>query len=357
MDEHELMMKKCLNLASRGQGKVSPNPLVGCVIINESKIIGKGYHKYFGGHHAEVNAINIAKKNGFRLKNASLYVNLEPCSHFGKTPPCADLIIKEGIKKVFIGIPDPNPLVSGIGIRKLKKAGVEVVTDILKGDCLHFNRFFIKSITKHIPYVTLKVAQSIDGMIALNDFSSKWITGNKSRVLVHQLRASYDAVLIGKNTAEFDNPSLTVRSAVGRNPKRIVIDRDLSLSSDLKIFKDSCKSLTYIVTSSSARPIKGINYIKIPSRNGKIPLRQLLKALYSSGINSVLVEGGACVFSSFVDDNLFDDAIVMVSPKIIGNGISVFRDFKIHSLSKAKKLNLINISRKDDDVILYYKNN
>ncbi len=352
-----MMMKKCLNLAAKGQSKVSPNPLVGCVITHGNKIIGKGYHKIFGGHHAEVNAVNNAKKNGFRLKNASLYVNLEPCSHFGKTPPCVDLIIKEGIKKVFVGILDPNPLVSGIGISKLKKAGIEVVTDILKDDCLHINRFFIKSITKHIPYVTLKVAQSIDGMIALNDFNSRWITGNKSRELAHQLRAVYDAVLIGKNTAEFDNPSLTVRSAVGRNPKRIIIDRDLSLSSNLKIFKDSCKSLTCIVTSSSARPIKGINYISIPARNGKIPLLQLLKALYSSGIISILVEGGASVFSSFVDANLFDDAIIMISPKIIGDGISVFRDFKIRNLSKAKKLNLINISRKDDDVILYYKNN
>lgn len=340
MDKNILYISECIKLARKGIGSVSPNPLVGCLIEKKGKIIGKGFHQVFGGHHAEVNAINDAKKNGCTLRNSTLYINLEPCSHFGKTPPCTDLIIKEKISKVVIGIKDPNPGVNGKGIEKLKKAGLIVTCGVLEKECKELNRFFIKNITKRIPYVTLKIAQSIDGKIALKNNESKYITSLVSLKFVHRLRSEYDAVLIGKNTALLDNPSLTVRYVKGRNPYRVVIDRNMKLPENLKIFTDDNTDKTIIINS----PL-----------NGKIPLISILKTLHKLNISSVLVEGGANVFSQFIEKNLFDDIYFIVAPKIIGNGISAFRDLKITTLSNSKKLFLCNSFPSGSDHILYYK--
>jgi diaminohydroxyphosphoribosylaminopyrimidine deaminase / 5-amino-6-(5-phosphoribosylamino)uracil reductase len=339
MNNNEIYMSECIKLAAKGAGYVSPNPLVGCVIVRNNKILGKGYHKIFGGPHAEVNAINNAKKNGHTLKDSMLYVNLEPCSHYGKTPPCTDLIISEKISKVIIGIKDPNKQVNGKGIAKLKKAGIKVECGILKNESEELNKFFTKSITKKLPYVTLKIAQSIDGKIALNNNQSKYITGNESLKFVHTLRSEYDAVLIGKNTAKLDNPSLTVRLVKGRNPYRIVIDKNNELPGKLKLFSDKYSDNTIVINSESGKDI---------------PLINILKALYESNITSVLVEGGANVFSRFLQNNLFDDIYFMVAPKIIGDGISPFRDFKITTLSKAKNIFLNNVFRTGNDLVLHY---
>jgi diaminohydroxyphosphoribosylaminopyrimidine deaminase / 5-amino-6-(5-phosphoribosylamino)uracil reductase len=339
MNNNEIYMSECIKLAAKGAGYVSPNPLVGCIIVRNNKILGKGYHKIFGGPHAEVNAINNAKKNGYALRNSTLYVNLEPCSHFGKTPPCTDLIISEKISKVIIGIKDPNKQVNGKGIAKLKKAGIKVECGILKNECEELNKFFIKSITKKLPYVTLKIAQSIDGKIALNNNQSKYITGNESLKFVHTLRSEYDAVLIGKNTAKLDNPSLTVRLVKGRNPYRIVIDKNNELPGKLKLFSDKYSDKTIVINSESGKDI---------------PLINILKALYESNITSVLIEGGANVFSRFLQSNLFDDIYFMVAPKIIGDGISPFRDFKITTLSKAKNIFLNNVFSAGSDIVLHY---
>jgi len=340
MNNNEYYINECIKLAKNGAGFVSPNPLVGCVITKNGKIIGEGYHKKYGSPHAEVNAINNAKNKKHNLKNSTLYVNLEPCSHYGKTPPCIDLVIKEKISKVVIGIKDPNPEVNGKGIRLLKKAGIKVEYGILKNKCYELNRFFIKYITKKIPYVTLKIAQSFDGKIALNNNKSKYITCNESLKFVHKLRSVYDAVLIGKNTALIDNPSLTVRLVKGRNPYRIVIDKNSKLPEHLKIFTDKNSDKTIIINSP---------------KNKKILLMNILKALYKLNITSVLVEGGANIFSQFAEQNLFDDIYFVIAPKIIGDGISAFRDFKITTLSKTKNLLLYNLFLSGDDIILHYK--
>lgn len=341
MDNKICYMSECIKLAKNGFGQVSPNPLVGCIIVKKGKIIGKGFHKKFGGMHAEVNAIENAKKNGHDIKNSEMYINLEPCSHYGKTPPCTDLIIKEKISRVIIGMKDPNPEVNGKGISKLKKAGIKVECGVLEKECKELNRFFIKFVTKKIPYVTLKIAQSLDGKIALKNKESKYITGKESLKFVHGLRGKYDAVLIGKNTALLDNPSLTVRLVKGRNPYRIVIDKNSSLPENLKLFTDKDSDKTIILNSTGKK---------------KIPLKNILKALYEMNISSVLIEGGANVFSQFLKENLFDDIYLFIAPKIIGEGLSAFGDYKITTLSKSKELFLYNSLLSGKDMVLRLKN-
>jgi diaminohydroxyphosphoribosylaminopyrimidine deaminase / 5-amino-6-(5-phosphoribosylamino)uracil reductase len=340
MKSNEYYINECIKLARRGIGYVSPNPLVGCIITKNGRIIGKGYHKIFGGPHAEVNAVNDAKKKGYTLKNATLYTNLEPCSHHGKTSPCTDLIIKEKISKVVIGTKDINPSVNGKGIKILNKAGIKTEQGILQNDCKELNKFFFKYFSTNLPYVTLKIAQSLDGIIALKNNHSKYITGNKSLKFVHKLRSEYDAVLIGKNTALLDNPSLTVRLVKGRNPYRIVIDKNNKLPCNLKLFTDKYMDKTILINSSGKK---------------NIPLINILKALHDINIFSVLVEGGANIFSQFVEKNLFDDIYFVIAPKIIGKGISAFRDFNVTTLSKAKKLFLNNSFLSGEDLILHYK--
>ncbi|HMS63945.1 MAG TPA: bifunctional diaminohydroxyphosphoribosylaminopyrimidine deaminase/5-amino-6-(5-phosphoribosylamino)uracil reductase RibD [Ignavibacteria bacterium] len=362
MNGEEKLMRLCIKLAEKGKGYVSPNPLVGCVICKDGKIIGKGYHKKFGEAHAEVNAVKDAKKNGYDLRNSEVYVNLEPCAHSGKTGPCVDLLINEKVSKVFIGMKDPFLKVNGKGIRKLKDAGIKVITGILEKECQELNKFFIKNVKEHLPFVTLKIAQSIDGIIALNDHSSKWITGDSSRKFVHKLRSVYDAVLIGKNTAIYDNPSLSVRDVKGRDPYRIVIDKDLKLSRKLKLFTDNNCNKTFVLTGFSNKPAnkKSVehsqNVIFVKEKNGKLLLKDALKKLYDLNIGSILLEGGANVFSQFIKDDLFDDAYFFNAPKIIGKGISSFGDLEISSLSKAKNIEYIYSKTFDKDILIYYKN-
>jgi len=356
MTYDEKIMKNCLRLAKKGS--VLPNPMVGCLIIKNSEIIGKGYHKTFGGPHAEVIAVNDAKKRGYELKGASLYVNLEPCSHFGKTPPCADLIISEGIKKVFIGMKDPNPLVSGKGIRKLQRNGIQVISGICENECKELNKIFISVISKKRPYVILKSAQSIDGKIALNNFSSKWITGLKSRMLAHDIRSSCDGILIGRKTAEIDNPELTARlNKHPRNPVRIVIDKNLRLKGNLKIFNDF-SAPSVIAHSSLKKPVNKIRnaeYMPVREKNGSLNLPDLLHKLFLKGIYCLLVEGGSSTLSGFLKQDLFDELFVMIAPKVFGKGISAFSDFEIDRIAKAKELFLCNVIRLDNDIVLNYK--
>ncbi len=353
MNKEELIMNECLKLAEKGRTSVSPNPLVGCIIIKDNQVIGKGYHKYFGGPHAEVNAIQYALSKGYDLKGSSLFVNLEPCSHYGKTPPCTELIIKNKIKKVYVGIRDPNPLVKGKGIIILKKNGIEVTENILPVESKGINRFFIKYITKKLPYITLKVAQSIDGKIALNNFKSKWITSDISRDFVYNLRSKYDAILIGKNTAKIDNPVLTNHGISKINPKRFVIDRRVDLDSKLKMFTDKYKTFTYRLASEKYRKEKHINTIYFKERNGKIYLPDILNYFYKNNISSVLVEGGANLFSQFIKYDLFDDIYFVIAPIIIGNGISSFEGYNINNLKYSKKLILKEIISNNKDLILY----
>jgi diaminohydroxyphosphoribosylaminopyrimidine deaminase/5-amino-6-(5-phosphoribosylamino)uracil reductase len=355
----ESYIQLAIEIAKKGEGSVSPNPLVGCVIVKDNRIIGAGYHQKFGEDHAEINAINSSAES---LEGSTLYVNLEPCSHHGNTPPCVDRIIKEKIKRVVIGTLDINPLISGSGVKALKKAGVDVKVGVLEEECVELNKFFFKFIKNKIPYVTLKAAQTLDGMIADHNKHSAWISSNESRKYVHWLRAKYDAVLIGSETARIDNPKLTVRMVDGRDPHRVVLDSNLKLKYDLNLFKYNSNKKTIVITSDANKSklnkidkLKKLDvkvlFVKL-DKQGRISLKAVLRELSKMKITSVLVEGGSKIYSSFIKQKLFDNIYLFVSPKILGNGLNTFGDLKSKKLSNSAKLNVRQIQRIGDDILI-----
>lgn len=329
----EELMAECLRLARLGKGHVSPNPLVGAIIVKDGKIVGRGYHRKFGKEHAERNALHNA---GRKARGATLYVNLEPCSHHGKTPPCTDAIVSAGIRQVVIGLTDPNPLVKGRGIRALTSAGIRVREGILPNECRELNEFFVKKITTGLPFVTLKIAQTLDGKIALPNRRSQWITSEESRKRVHELRSQYDAVLIGANTARLDDPGLTVRLVKGRNPKRILLDGNLSTPLSARLFSDSLRSQTIVFTTQdgnegverkkSILERRGVEVVATKgTRAGTIGLRRVLKSLADHNILSVLVEGGEHVFTRFLEGGVVDRLLIFVAPRVCGTeGVPAF---------------------------------
>jgi len=354
----ESYIRLAAEIAKKGMGNVSPNPLVGCVIIKNDRIIGAGYHERYGGPHAEINAINSASES---VEGSTLYINLEPCSHTGKTPPCADKLIDFKIKKVVIGTMDMNPLVSGDGIKKLKSAGIEVKVGVLEKECIDLNKFFFKYITKKIPFVSLKAAATLDGKIAGKQGDSKWISSVPSRRYVHYLRSKYDAVLIGTGTALRDNPNLTVRLTEGRNPKRIILDAGLKISTTQNLYVYNPDKKLYVVTSRAnegKQKIKylqrrGIHFIYVKEdSDGKLNLRSILKELAKVQIASLLVEGGGEIFSSFIKHNLFDDIFLFTTPKLLGNGIPLINDLGIKSVKKAYNLKIRQTERIGDDLLI-----
>lgn len=357
----ESYIQLTLELAKRGIGKVSPNPLVGCVITRNDKIIGAGFHAKYGEEHAEINAINSAQES---LEGATLYVNLEPCSHYGNTPPCVDRIISEKIERVVIGTLDINPVVNGKGIKKLKAAGLEVKTGVLERECEELNKFFFKFVSKKIPYVTLKAAITLDGKIADVKSNSEWISSEASRKYVHTLRNIYDAVLIGANTALIDNPMLTVRHIEGRNPWRVILDPELQLPVDLSLFSKNYDRRTIIVICEKGFKKKrklaqlessGVKIIKAKkSDENFINLKSLLKELAKINITSLLVEGGSKILTSFIKEKLFDDLIMFISPKLIGDGIPVVQNLGIHSIKKSLNLKLKSCEVLDNDIVAEY---
>lgn len=314
-DIHNFYMLRCLQLAGLGLGNVAPNPMVGSVVVYNQQIIGEGYHQQFGKPHAEVNAIaSVSKQN--LLEQATLYVNLEPCSHFGKTPPCADLIIEKKIPKVVIGSYDPNPLVSGKGIERLRRAGVEVITDIMKAESDFLNRRFMTFHIKHRPYIILKWAESTDGFMGLNEPTQFWFTGSESKKLTHKWRTEEPGILVGKNTVSIDDAELTARLWPGKNPIRIVIDRNLQLPQTKKIFNNQAATLVFNQIKSETN---GKNqFIKIDfSAN---VLKQVLHYLFQNSIQSIIVEGGAETLTHFIAGNLWDEARVFTSTHQLGAG-------------------------------------
>lgn len=315
MTPDELFMQRALELAKLGIGRVSPNPRVGCVIVYDNKIIGEGWHNKFGEAHAEVNAINsVADKS--LLKESTVYVNLEPCSHFGKTPPCADLLIQSQVRKVVIANLDSNPLVGGNGIRKIKESGIEVVAGILEKEGHELNQRFFTFFEQQRPYVILKWAQTADGFIAQINFESKWISNEFSRQLVHRWRCEEDAVLVGTHTAAHDNPSLTVRDWSGRNPVRIVIDRFLRLNSHLHLFNKKSKIICYNVLKHEEHT--DLLLVRIDENNF---ITELLHDLYKRQIQSVIVEGGSTTHKLFIDAKAWDEARVFISTRTFESGI------------------------------------
>jgi diaminohydroxyphosphoribosylaminopyrimidine deaminase / 5-amino-6-(5-phosphoribosylamino)uracil reductase len=358
MTIEEKIMKRCIELAKRGTGFVSPNPLVGCVLLKDRKIVADGYHKKFGEEHAEKIAIKKAINEGISLQDCELYVNLEPCTHYGKTPPCTDLILNNKIPKVNIGILDPNPLVNGNGVKILKSKGIKVKSGILSDECNELNKFFIKTITKGLPYITLKIAKSADGYIADNTGKSKWISSIKSREYVHKLRNEYDAVLIGRKTLEKDNPELTVRHIKGRNPYRIIIDSKLKSSLKFKVFQDKFKNKTIIITSCvDENKLKifndaGIKVIKVKPKGNKILLKSGLRQLTKLGISSILIEGGAITANEFLSQNLADELYIFTSPKLLKSGIKFLNENNQNNL---KYFNEVNSLKFNKDILKIYK--
>ncbi len=308
-------MQRCLDLAIQGLGRVAPNPMVGCVIVHDDKIIGEGYHQKFGEAHAEVNAINSVS-NLDLLKESTLYVNLEPCSHFGKTPPCADLILQKKIPRVVIGSYDPNPKVAGKGIHKLKDAGVEVITEVLQTESDFLNRRFFTFHTKHRPYLILKWAQSTDEFMAPNESKQFWLTNNESKKLTHKWRSEEPGILVGRNTVEIDNCELNVRLWKGTNPTRIVLDRKLSLPPDKKIFNAESKTIVFNEVEDSANDLIVRKKIDFSSN----VLQQILNVLYQMELQSVIIEGGPATLNHFIEQNLWDEARIFTTNHELKNG-------------------------------------
>ena len=307
-------MGRAIELARLGLGNVSPNPLVGCVIVANGRIIGEGWHRKYGEAHAEINALDSVTDASL-LPEATVYVNLEPCSHFGKTPPCADRLVEAGVRRVVIANRDSNPLVSGKGIEKLKSVGIEVVLGVLEKEGRYLNRRFFTNIEQGIPYVILKWAESADGFIAKAD-ESILISNSKSRQRVHQWRTEEDAVLVGTNTAMIDNPKLNVRDWTGRNPVRVVIDRSLRLDKTLKLFDQSQPTLCYNLQREEQLP--NLSYIKI-DRNDFT--KHLLLDLLKRKIGSLIVEGGAQTLEAFIKAGFWHEARIFRSKKSMGGGI------------------------------------
>lgn len=337
-------MSRCLQLAEAGAGNVAPNPMVGAVLVYEDKIIGEGYHQKYGEAHAEVNCINnVIEENKFLIEKSTIYVSLEPCSHFGKTPPCTDLIIKNKIKKVVTGCKDVYKEVAGRGILKLQNAGVEVVAGVLENKCIDLNKRFFTFHQKFRPYIILKWAQSFNGKIGSGDDKRILISNEYSNRLVHKWRSEEASILIGTNTALQDNPLLTTRLWQGKNPVRIIIDKELKLPSTLKVFNTEARTIIYNSVKNLTE--ENIVYIKLEYENF---LHQLLDSLFEMNIQSVLVEGGTKTLQSFIDAGLWDEAkIIMNEELIIENGIAA-PEMKDFILEKQEKY--------FNDLISYYRN-
>ncbi len=315
-------MQRCVELAALGMGSVSPNPMVGAVIVCDDQIIGEGYHMKFGEALAEVNAIKDVLDNKpdgqTLLKRSTIYVSLEPCSHFGKTPPCADLIIKNHIPTVVIGCRDPFAAVNGIGIAKLEEAGINVIVGILEKECIDLNKRFFTRVKKQRPYIILKWAQTQDGFFAPENRIQKWITSSNAKQLVHRWRSEEDAVLVGKNTASADNPRLNVREWQGKSPIRIIVDRNLELSSTLNIFDQSQD--TIIFNAVKTELIGRIKYLELEDFDNLLP-QLICYQLYLMDIQSIIVEGGAAILNLFIKANLWDEARVFTGTQNWTKGV------------------------------------
>lgn len=351
-------MQLAIDLARMGEERTFPNPNVGAIIIKDGKIIGQGYHKFFGDHHAEIHALNDAGKNA---ENATLVVTLEPCSHYGKTPPCVDAIIEAGIKKVIIGISDPNPLVGGKGIKKLIDAGIQVETGILKSKLEKFYKDYSKRFINENSYVVLKYAMTLDGKIATVSGDSKWISSEKSRKWVHQLRSQFDGILVGVNTIIKDNPILSSHG-MGKNPVRIVLDPELDIPTSSNVLNDSIPTVIIYSNDEKKRKIKKIQkqnkfLIKIKTRSDLFEFKDIIKELNKISIFSVLVEGGGLTAWNALKDGVIDEIITFISPKIVGGdqAVTPVEGEGIKKINYAIKTKILEVHKFDEDVFIRSK--
>lgn len=355
-------MSRAIELARNGIGTTKTNPLVGCVIVKDGKIIGEGFHKTFGSNHAEVNAIEDAKRRGENLEGSTIYVNLEPCSHQGKTPPCADRIIKEKIARVVIGTCDPFKEVQGRGIEKLKTAGIEVKCGVLEEECTALNERYFTYIKNKRPFVILKAGMTIDGKIATKTFESQWITSEESRKFSHELRGMCDAIMVGINTVLKDDPSLNVRAGrYPHSPARIIVDSKLRISQSAKVLSKDLENIVIIATTDSydrekfeiLTKMENVRIVIVKDKNGRVDLRDLLEKLKEFNISSILLEGGGSLNASMLKENLVDKFYFFIAPKIIGaDGISAIGRMGIEKIDEVLNLKDVEVSKISTDILI-----
>lgn len=351
-------MKHALELAKKGTGYVNPNPLVGAVIVKNNKIIGEGYHHIYGGDHAEIDAFKNSTED---VTGATMYVTLEPCSHYGKTPPCAKAIVEKGIKKVIIGLKDPNPLVSGKGIKILQENGIDVVTGVLEAEGKKLNEIFLKYITSRLPFCIMKTAMTLDGKIASYTGDSKWITNEASRNFVHKIRNKVSGIMVGIGTILTDNPFLTTRCENGSDAARIIIDSSAKIPLDANVLTLKSKAKTIIATTEQADEKKlkaleaiGTDIIVTPLKESKVNLSYLMKVLGENKIDSILLEGGSTLNYSALDEGIIDKVYTFISPKFIGGAISKtpIGGQGIPLIKDAIKLKNISIHNFQEDIMI-----
>lgn len=349
-------MRKALSLARRGRGNTSPNPMVGSVIVVNKNIIGQGYHKRCGDLHAEINAINNTQEC---MKGSTFYITLEPCSHFGRTPPCVEALLKEKPKRVVIGSVDPNPRIRGKGIKILQSHGIRVDVGILESECLQLNEHYVKHITTGIPYVTAKYAQTLDGRIATKSGNSQWISSEQSRKYAHHLRRIHDSIMVGRKTIATDDPRLTVRHVKGKNPLRVIVDTRLRIPLKSFVLKDAAANRTIIAATKEASSRKAAAIEKLGAEvlivkrdsNGGVNLQCLLRELGKRDIISVMVEGGSGLITSLLAANLVDKMIIPIAPKIIGKGVEAIGNLSIDTIKDAITFSSYKTVRKGGDII------
>lgn len=358
-------MLYAIELAKRGTGFVNPNPLVGAVIVKDDKIIGEGWHKKYGGPHAEVNAFADAlNRNPNEISGADMYVTLEPCSHYGKTPPCANKIVEMGIKRVFVGMEDPNPLVAGKGIKILKDAGIEVICDVHKDECTAINSVFLKYITTQRPFVVMKTAMSLDGKIATYSGKSKWISSDKSREAVGYMRHSLNGIMVGINTVLADNPRLTCRIENGRNPIKIIVDSGLRIPEDAVLLEDLPETRCIVAVSDNYDKAKakrlisrGVEIVEAPGEDGRIDLSLLMDMLGKLRIDGILLEGGGTLNFSALKSGIVDMYVAFIAPILIGgsNAKTPVEGQGFEDIPDSIRLEKVHIGEYHGDCLIYGK--
>lgn len=354
-------MGMALELAARGAGRVSPNPMVGAVVVKDNRIIGKGFHRAVGGPHAEVHALDDAGENA---RNATLYVTLEPCHHHGRTPPCTGKILEAGIQRVVVAMEDPNPDVNGGGNDFLRTRGIDVECGVCRQQALKLNESFVKFVRYKRPFVVLKLAATLDGRLATRTGDARWVTGPEARARVHQLRHQLDAIMVGAGTVAVDDPQLTTRLEVGegKDPIRIILDTALRLPADRKIFNLSSSAPTWLVCGPDvgapeavdAMQAKGVKVLQTPLKNGRIDLNALMETLGAKGVTSLLIEGGGRLAGSALANDIVDKCVFFYAPKILGgdDGVPMFGGTGPELMRDALGLDQVSVSRVGDDIIV-----
>ena len=357
MDVHEKYMRMALKLALKAKGKTSPNPMVGALVVKGGRIIAQGFHEKAGLPHAEAVALDAA---GAHARGATLYITLEPCTHFGRTPPCVDRVIKSGVKEVVVGMIDPNPLNNGKGVRALQQHKIKVKVGVLEDELRKMNEVFIKYITKRLPFVTVKIAQSLDGKIATASGDSKWITSDASRAFAHRLRKDYDAIMVGVNTVLRDNPILDAWFSK-KQPIKIVVDSQLSTPQNANIFSKKRQVIIATLPISPGQETENrsmldglATFLEAKEKSGQVDLKDTLKKLAKLEIANVLVEGGGMLIGSLVDDGLVDKFMVFISPKIIGgkDARTSVMGKGVARVEKALRLKDVSVRRIADDFLI-----